>query len=1027
MGKERTLRRTLRELALGMLFAGMLAYSMTLHIETASATAGQIFKMYTNGGGSTFYEGRCFRVDFYVQTDSMDVNSADLVVPYSSTVLQPHSNSSCTSVATSLLTDGLFPQYPGAGNVIEDDTLKLTGVDTGGDDPVNTGAAPNDELFAHIFFKVLSTSGSSPLNFSFTLGSTTDTNMAEDGGAGTDVLDSVENLTLTFASDTTKPQFSSLSPAASATGVSITADLSFVITDSGAGVNSSAVSAERNGSALSVTVSGCSTTDSNRVPSCNGSADLGTMSYNTVYTITATGGDLAVSTNTGSRTWQFTTEDDTDEPYVQNQSPASGATGVAVSSNVVFRIKDFKGQAGVVAGLGVDLSTVQVTITGAGITTETYQDGDPEFSSSGTSENYQITINPASNFPENTLVYVNISGSDLHSPPNTMTTVQYSFRTVDSQGPQFSNFSPAQSATNVVADTNIAFTVSDVGAGIDIGNTTVTVEGTAYDSGDPEFGYTGTSASYDITINPASNFTGGQQVDVVISTRDLASPTPNTASSSYLFTIASSCTTCSVDQEDPERFDRSATVDDTIVFHVKDTGDGINQNSISVTLTGSGDAVPVNPVTYTGASAEMDITGTSADYTVTITLPADISENTAYSVTIDASDINGLAMSTVSYTFMNDTTTGSGETVYVNVPVASVCPECESCSADGGGGGRRGSGGGNTERIVTSLASADLPTIIARRRLPGHETPVEQVLTEELARRIEKCYIEEDDVHAAAPLTHFEDVAPGAWYEEAVAAFIAEGILDDSQKRFRGEEPSVRAEVTKLLVLLAGKEPATSQDGHFDDVETGDWFFGFVETAAEMGWMKGYDNCYGTRPCFTRPDARITRAEAAALAVRFFGLEFENLAPQFEDNPAGAWFSGALRAAADHCIVQGTAGSALSFPNRTVNRAEIIVMLYRARQNLRYGKDCDWSGKRPEPSAYVPNAPEGTRLAASVISSDSPPLHASATEKQLPLAALGFILLCATLPMISLYKTCRKEPEEGIWGSGGNKRLHEDS
>ena len=67
---------------LGSLFVGLLIYSMTLHVQSASAAAGQIFKMRTGGGGSTYYVGRCFRVNFYAQTDSMDVNSADLVVPY---------------------------------------------------------------------------------------------------------------------------------------------------------------------------------------------------------------------------------------------------------------------------------------------------------------------------------------------------------------------------------------------------------------------------------------------------------------------------------------------------------------------------------------------------------------------------------------------------------------------------------------------------------------------------------------------------------------------------------------------------------------------------------------------------------------------------------------------------------------------------------------------------------------------------------------------------------------------------------
>ncbi|OGJ74711.1 hypothetical protein A2217_00005 [Candidatus Peribacteria bacterium RIFOXYA2_FULL_55_28] len=993
--KTRVLVHTAREVMLGSLFVGLLIYSMTLHVQSASAAAGQIFKMRTGGGGSTYYVGRCFRVNFYAQTDSMDVNSADLVVPYSAAVLEPHSNSSCTSVATSLLTDSLFPNYPGAGNVIEDDTLKLTGVDSSGDDPVNTGAAPTDSLFAHIFFKVLSTSGSSPLNFSFTLGSTTDTNMAEDGGDGTDVLDSVDNLTLALMADTNKPYFSSLSPAASATGISIIANLSFVVTDSGAGINSSTVRGKLSGSTLSVSTSGCSTTDSNRVPTCNGSADLGTMNYNANYTVTLTGGDLAATTNTGSQTWTFTTEDDDDAPYVDGQSPAENATGVSTGTTIVFHIKDYKDQAGSTAGLGVDLSTVQATITGAGITTATYSSGDAEFGSSGTSADYTITITPATDFPENTYVHVTITGSDLHIPPNEMTAEKYHFRTVDSQGPQFTNFSPAQSATNVAADTNISFTVSDIGAGIDIDNTTVTVEGTAYTSASLEFGYTGSSSSYNITVNPASNFSGGQEIDVSIATQDLASPTANTGSTSYSFVIANTCTTCSVDGEDPARFTTSATTDDTIMFHVKDTGDGINQDTISVTLTGSGDAVPVNPVTYTGASAEMAITGTAADYTVTITLPAVISEDTAYSISISASDVNGLAMSTVSYTFWYDSDDGT---------VASVCPACPSCDTDtggdsGGGGGHRGGGGGTVARMISAFRQQDFPIIVARRKLPGYEDPIERILSTEIARSIEQCYIDEEEVHAAAPLTHYEDVEPGAWYEEALAAFLTDGILDASQKRFRPEDPAQRAEAAKLLTLIDGRETTEPLDPSFDDVPMEEWYYAFIETAAERGWMKGDSNCYGSHPCSARPDGRITRAEAVAMIVRFFGLPLLSSAPQFTDNAEEAWYSTYVRTAADHCILKKENGSAFTFPNRTINRAELAVMLYRARQNLQYGRDCSWENTTPNESAFIGDPEETTHLTASLIADN----RSSAAGGTGPVGMLLGLLSGIALTLLFLY------------------------
>ncbi|HRH94063.1 MAG TPA: hypothetical protein PKV72_06060, partial [Candidatus Peribacteria bacterium] len=178
----------------------------------AHAAAGtQVLKMVTSDGGSTFYVGRCFRTDFRVQTDNIDANSIDLIVPYNPTYLAPYTGSGCTVAATSLITHSVFPSYP--SNSIAGNTIQLTGYDPSGSSPVNTGTAPADRTYAHIYWKVLAASGSYHLNHTFTLGSTIDTNMAENGGDGSDILDSVTNLTLNLADDAGAPTFTSLSPA----------------------------------------------------------------------------------------------------------------------------------------------------------------------------------------------------------------------------------------------------------------------------------------------------------------------------------------------------------------------------------------------------------------------------------------------------------------------------------------------------------------------------------------------------------------------------------------------------------------------------------------------------------------------------------------------------------------------------------------------------------------------------------------------------------------------------------------------
>lgn len=957
------LRPSLRDVRTGMaVFACMVAVTVggtLLGVRGAGAAAGQILKIVTSDGGSTFYVGRCFRTNFEIQTDTLDANSVDLIVPYNPSYLQPYSNSGCTSAATQINTHSLFPSYP--SNTIENNEVVVTGYDPTGSSPVDTGVNPNDRIIGYLFWKVIAASGSYRLAYDYTAGLTTDTNMAENNGDGTDVLDAVENLTLNLSADGTAPTFTSLSPASGASNVSVTSNVTFLFADAGAGVNSGSLVARINGTPYSVTKSGCTTTNSNRKPQCNASIAPGTLSYATTYTVTATGSDLATPSNTGSTTWSFTTEDDDDAPYVENLSPAANATGVATSSNIQFNIKDYKNNAGVTPGLGVDTSSIEVTVTVGANAPVTYQNGDPEFSISGIAANRTVVINPSTNFPENTLVQVSVEASDLHSPANAMSTYSYSFRTVDSAGPSLSGYSPAQSAANVAADTNISFTVSDDGAGVSIGNTSVTVEGVTYTSASPQFSYTGNTGSYVITINPSSNFSGGQVVDVSISTRDLASPTPNTTTASYSFTIASSCTTCSVDGEDPARFATSATLDDDIVFHVKDTGAGINEDSIRITLIGTGAAVPSSPMVLTGSSPLVSITGTAADYTVTIDLPADIEENTAYSILIEAEDSNGLEMAAVGYTFMNlDVNAGGGGSSSSSSAASSVsssssseavsCPACNcpDSTADDtqSNGGRRRS----TQTIIDSLDSDELPTVVRRRRLPDG-TVVEEVIPADQIGGV-RCYIDEFGRPAARqPLTHYEDIVPGAWYESAVKSLLDRGVLDAGQPLFRPDDSAVRAEFAKVLTMIEGIDaPATPAVPSFDDTERSAWYFPFTEEAGRQGWMKGYGDCYGTHPCMLKPGSATTRAEAVAMIVRYYGILAQDLAPRFRDVSQDAWYATVVQAAADRCIVQGDDLTGLLAPERVVNRAEMVALFARAEQNLRYGRDC---GRNPAPASGV--------------------------------------------------------------------------
>ena len=194
---------------------------------------------------------------------------------------------------------------------------------------------------------------------------------------------------------------------------------------------------------------------------------------------------------------------------------------------------------------------------------------------------------------------------------------------------------------------------------------------------------------------------------------------------------------------------------------------------------------------------------------------------------------------------------------------------------------------------------------------------------------------------AAAQQTHYTDVSAGAYYEGAASALLEIGALDRSESRLRPSDLATRAELAKLLVNLHGEALLYPDPSNFNDIPRLAWYFPYIEAAANAGWVHGDGDCYKKfRPCTARPSAQVNRAEAATLLVRAFALERTDTAPDFVDVDFNAWYAGAIQTAADHCVLQGDSGSSRVRPSAFMNRAEMVVMFYRAYSNMHYGTDC---------------------------------------------------------------------------------------
>lgn len=138
------------------------------------------------------------------------------------------------------------------------------------------------------------------------------------------------------APDSVAPTVSTRFPVVNATDVAVTANVTATFSEAVQAVSSTTVTLkDAAGAAVSAAVSYDSAT---RVATLNPNSDLG---VGTTYTATLTGGTSAIRDLANNalvtRSWSFKTAApaDTTPPAVSSKSPAAGATGIAVGSNVV--------------------------------------------------------------------------------------------------------------------------------------------------------------------------------------------------------------------------------------------------------------------------------------------------------------------------------------------------------------------------------------------------------------------------------------------------------------------------------------------------------------------------------------------------------------------------------------------------------------------------------------------------------------------------------------------------------------------
>ena len=172
------------------------------------------------------------------------------------------------------------------------------------------------------------------------------------------------------------------------------------------------------------------------------------------------------------------------------------------------------------------------------------------------------------------------------------------------------------------------------------------------------------------------------------------------------------------------------------------------------------------------------------------------------------------------------------------------------------------------------------------------------------------------------PVTPSEPVYTPNWLNTTDHVSYIIGYSDGTVKPNAG---ITRAEVATIFFRLltdGARERFWSEANTYSDVAAGSWYNIAVSTLSNMGILGGYED--GT----FRPNASITRAEFAKIAVSFFDWADVYAVNGFVDVRGSAWYADYVAVAAELGLIEGYGGNVFR-PDATITRAEACTIINR--------------------------------------------------------------------------------------------------
>ena len=171
----------------------------------------------------------------------------------------------------------------------------------------------------------------------------------------------------------------------------------------------------------------------------------------------------------------------------------------------------------------------------------------------------------------------------------------------------------------------------------------------------------------------------------------------------------------------------------------------------------------------------------------------------------------------------------------------------------------------------------------------------------------------------------FSDIAPDAWYKDAVQYAYDNGLMTGvSATEFAPEATTTRAMIVSILARL--ENVTTAEAAGFADVDDNDWYATAVNWAANVGVVNGYeDNTF-------QPNTAITREQLAAILMNYAAYKGEDVSNRadltsYTDQPS-TWAQEAMQWAVAEGLISGVTNDQLQ-PQSSATRAQVAAILQR--------------------------------------------------------------------------------------------------